>query len=1669
MQTWICRILTVVFFLNTLPADAWAAKKQRHKLDQAKTEKVVEEKVEEAEETGEAKTYDEVDYWRDYVRAVSKELENKEWNYEERTYLEIELKNAQEQYKLIKQLADECTTPDCGHRIGAKMQKIDDKYKALQLPLEKEMSRRELYYRARSAAYIGVGVILLHQRAESKKKITDDSREVQAEMYKKMKVANNPAPVDNTYVAPKMPQRQIIKQEEISSNDAFLKQLANNEISYEDIIEYIDPTIKEYKTASDTSVYSADRQTTLDAVRFLSSIFLSYNAETTPLGKDEKENVTWMGKRIKMRALHQLRHVEKEGMGRNLDLRGSLLTLYALADNFLKKYDQKEEALAELDRKDVKEGMYEVIDDEITAALPEYNKWMTGLGFSVKTMVADIESQMNQVNDLKSPALDALRSGISALTTYYLYDADGKNLNALLYIFNKDGKKFHGEHEPFVTEFFGTLADSLVDMPSTQEQQKAVKNLIYNAVKHNNAINVRVQALALASVLNQAERGTLKRGSADKDAIHTLKYGYFSDIEFRKEMSYQVAEIYSTTTEWHGPYDKSVGGNVVKETYGIDVGKVTSKYPWWDVRYFWDAHIEDSLQKFTNNLAEIFESFLPLPEPVIKYTKTTEGTYRGCWEARSIPNPNARETLNSLTQGALSNKLRSASTVKGVTPTIHPVDEDGNAVEHIWCQTDALGAMDNKVVIGYRTEDPDNGQNMRVIGMRLNNPPNHFTTVKGYIIDAAIEVLTWWAWGKALKLLGCLWKLGRTFVIAARASARAAKGMRLARFNGKFSQILKYYGEGWKTQAGILEVSGRSLNPLKHKYTVTLERGGKLAQFEVDLGARSIRSLAGRIQLRIEARRQLLRIAAAEKTGQSIATTSVKQTTAKAVVDTATGKVIIQEPEHFAGKATADEMGKEGAKLITDDANFNVKKWIGDLTPEEQAAFKEFKRTYDAVVRTYGKRTIFGRYNSARAKTVKIKTPQGTVKEVHFAAKDGIFIDPKIGLPSHAYGTARYAAPADQLPFLYNSLTRDIMAGRIPTQGGSFAYHYLGQLPGVSYTMGTVKFAAFLQVADPLSYDIMNAWEDYKYDNYVKQFKIREMTPDEEAKVKEEIQNNILKRIQSMENVDKRGATISAAFMFFNEALDKGLNYIGADGVIQFRRDMYEVVDQVIEKLDKPFKKLTGEEREWFPYPAQVALVNILLATDPTTPKNQEVKPYQGMRHSQDYQDAISARSIKQFQDSITKQIAESKQALNDYMKGDLTADFIKALPGTKANLNTLFEQYAKTLRAISQQVGQISPTASQAQQDKALENAKKEMDKASQKYLKDRGELMAAAIERYMFNDKQATLKAQKGLFEHDFNVGIKVENSLINRDDDNTEEAIESVIARGGKAPTFFDIKDYDELKEKLDEYYAQSQALYIQLHKLPATAFNKSEEEVDTLANEINAKIAAADEEVRANIDKIAERCSGRKLKYEIALEIKDRTQMVDGEEDDLIQSSLEAYKQNVWNIAFIDMLPKAEESITDLYNAYIKDLNNASKKAVKNPQGAQQMVNNARHTFFTQKKALMQQGVKNYITEERQETEATFVGLPEAQLNELKKLNDDHWQKVETLWMRYYELYHQTEVLLYTTAQSEAELAAIEQAVQNNEEEMKGTKNTYASLARSFKTSVKAVLRPLQPAY
>ena len=171
MQTWICRILTVVFFLNTLPADAWAAKKQRHKLDQAKTEKVVEEKVEEAEETGEAKTYDEVDYWRDYVRAVSKELENKEWNYEERTYLEIELKNAQEQYKLIKQLADECTTPDCGHRIGAKMQKIDDKYKALQLPLEKEMSRRELYYRARSAAYIGVGVILLHQRAESKKKI----------------------------------------------------------------------------------------------------------------------------------------------------------------------------------------------------------------------------------------------------------------------------------------------------------------------------------------------------------------------------------------------------------------------------------------------------------------------------------------------------------------------------------------------------------------------------------------------------------------------------------------------------------------------------------------------------------------------------------------------------------------------------------------------------------------------------------------------------------------------------------------------------------------------------------------------------------------------------------------------------------------------------------------------------------------------------------------------------------------------------------------------------------------------------------------------------------------------------------------------------------------------------------------------------------------------------------------------------------------------------------------------------------------------------------------------------------------------------------------------------------------------------------------------------------
>ena len=71
------------------------------------------------------------------------------------------------------------------------------------------------------------------------------------------------------------------------------------------------------------------------------------------------------------------------------------------------------------------------------------------------------------------------------------------------------------------------------------------------------------------------------------------------------------------------------------------------------------------------------------------------------------------------------------------------------------------------------------------------------------------------------------------------------------------------------------------------------------------------------------------------------------------------------------------------------------------------------------------------------------------------------------------------------------------------------------------------------------------------------------MTPDEEAKVKEEIQNNILKRIQSMENVDKRGATISAAFMFFNEALDKGLNYIGADGVIgtAFFGDSYTFFD----------------------------------------------------------------------------------------------------------------------------------------------------------------------------------------------------------------------------------------------------------------------------------------------------------------------------------------------------------------------------------------------------------------------------------------------------------------------------------------------------------------------------
>jgi hypothetical protein len=331
------------------------------------------------------------------------------------------------------------------------------------------------------------------------------------------------------------------------------------------------------------------------------------------------------------------------------------------------------------------------------------------------------------------------------------------------------------------------------------------------------------------------------------------------------------------------------------------------------------------------------------------------------------------------------------------------------------------------------------------------------------------------------------------------------------------------------------------------------------------------------------------------------------------------------------------------------------------------------------------------------------------------------------------------------------------------------------------------------------------------------------------------------------------------------------------------------------------------------------------------------------------------------------------------------------------------------------------------------------------------------------MANDKQETLKTQKEIFEHDFNLDVKVENSRINRDDAGTAPISKAVAS--GATPTFFDIKDYDELQEKLDAFYEQREALYIQLHKLLGDNFDKSEQEIDTIKNNIDAKIDAANKKVRTDIDVIRERCSGRRLKYDIEIEIWERTHKQNEEEKDIIQSSLDAFNQNVWNSSFIMMLPKAKGSTQGLYDAYVKNLNNARKKAVTNPQAAQDIYQTARQNFFAKKKALIQQGVKALVAYERQATDDSFKAIPEAQRSQLKKLNNAYWKKVEALWTHHYELYYQTELLLNKTAKDKADLEKIKQAVLNNEQEMVRTFETYYSYCHDFKAERDEILSPL----
>ncbi len=835
----------------------------------------------------------------------------------------------------------------------------------------------------------------------------------------------------------------------------------------------------------------------------------------------------------------------------------------------------------------------------------------------------------------------------------------------------------------------------------------------------------------------------------------------------------------------------------------------------------------DELQKFGNYLATMYESFLPVPEPKSTFKTIQEGIYEGCL-IREVDTQHLAnlKSLNATRQGSITR----ATSVHG-----KPCKENPASTQY--------GGFDNLVVTDSRGY---------VHGITALNPYNRDRAVRNFVTGFVTEVATWYMWGAAFKAMGYLWKAVKISAMAGRVAVKAPIGLRTMRFQSKFSQAWKYSTRSFEKEAGIVNLSKQG-----ETITVELHRPGfqgYVMHFDkAVLEGHSLKSLKGRVLLR----RAMHRKAFAQY-GKAPKTAA----TGEGVVANASSQIVKAE--------TTNELAQE---------------ILRPLTKAEQQAVREEKAIVDAVKTKLAKAEEFEVIPSSVESPFTLYRPTNAPE---------VFTDLSTGLPEKAVLDPVTGNVAGELsgnyagtivsPFTKNTVAYNIAAGMMKGHSvplsltGRTAYNMFPVLRDLN---GLTKFVATLSVTDQLAYHLYTKpyMEKFAKQQDEKFTALSGLKKDPAAT---DGPKNILDQVQSLQTAldTPTGATISGAFLGANQAL----NTLLPQPIQALRRDLFQFTTDVMTTIDGPVTHQLEKVSlgETIPGAAQIALLPVMLASDPTPQPSEAAKiSYMTAAHQQRVDDAIQKHSVTEFTDTIDKTLKELNQTQSDFLK---SIESFKPAPQFRREVKRTYRVYEQSLKRLKLV----------AQND--FEGAQKSFEDAFAKFINTQGDIATRAIAQFVQHEKQETLQSNVAAFKEGFQ--------------------------------TLFTEQDEKELQNMILAYYNNYQAAMTQFYTAAPQALKTGKKAEDI-------QQAADQELVRTNNEFMAQRNA-------LINRLNDRAdqlaaqQPLDGQ-DPLIQKYqlLTGYAQESELSYTLSLAEDAPEelraSLNEVYAAFNQDLFNAYASA------------------------------------------------------------------------------------------------------------------------------------------